>query len=472
MDIEIQNWQRRFIDRAFRSEVNVAALSAPRGNGKTTLAGLVAADRFKAVEPHQEVLLVAGSIEQGRSAFRVARRWLGDQDFRWIDSAQRCSATRSDGAKLTVRGANGRGLMGIVGVPLIVCDEPGAWNPQDGQLMADAIFGALGKPESPLRILLIGTLSPAGLPGHWWHDLMRSGGSDRHLVMYQGDPERWDDLREIHRVNPLSRISQGFRRQLRLERDAARSDERLKAQFLSYRLNLPSADSSTVLLTVEEYQTALRRPAALPVGRPVVGVDLGSNRAWSAAVAIWESGRVECLAVAPGEPGLVHQERRDQVPAMTYQRLAEEGSLRLATGRKVPLVSDLTGFILERWGRPARIICDRFRLDELTDEIGNGCQIEPRVSRWSEAAADIRSLRRLVNDGPLSVSGGSDGLLRASLSAAQVKTDDQGSVRLAKKSSSNRARDDVAAAFILAAGAFDRATRSRAGAEFSFRLVG
>ena len=33
------------------------------------------------------------------------------------------------------------------------------------------------------------------------------------------------------------------------ERDAARADSRLKARFLSYRLNQPSADESAVLLT-------------------------------------------------------------------------------------------------------------------------------------------------------------------------------------------------------------------------------
>ena len=43
-------------------------------------------------------------------------------------------------------------------------------------------------------------------------------------------------------------------------------------------------------------------------------------------------------------------------------------------------------------------------------------------------------------------------LLAASLAAAMVKTDDQGSVRLAKRGTNNEGRDDVAAALILAAG--------------------
>ena len=57
----------------------------------------------------------------------------------------------------------------------------------------------------------------------------------------------------------------------------------------------------------------IARPVPERDGRPIVGIDLGAGRAWSAAVAIWRSGRVEALAVAPGVPSLEAQERRDRV---------------------------------------------------------------------------------------------------------------------------------------------------------------
>ena len=47
-------------------------------------------------------------------------------------------------------------------------------------------------------------------------------------------------------------------------------------------------------------------------------------------------------------------------------------------------------------------------------------------------------------------------LLAESLSVSRVTSDDQGSVRLTK-SKNNTARDDVSAALLLAAGAFERA---------------
>ena len=101
------------------------------------------------------------------------------------------------------------------------------------------------------------------------------------------------------------------------------------------------------------------------------------------------------------------------------------------------------------------MICDRFRLGELQDCV-NGTPVVPRVSRWSEAAFDIRSLRKLAADGPLTVAESSRPLLTASLSVALVKNDDQGNVRLSKNGSNNTARDDVAAALVLVAGAYAR----------------
>ena len=101
-------------------------------------------------------------------------------------------------------------------------------------------------------------------------------------------------------------------------------------------------------------------------------------------------------------------------------------------------------------------MCDRFRLAELRDVEGNACAIEPRVTQWSSSSADIRALRKICRDGPLSVDPQSRNLLIVSMSAAKVESDKAGNVRLIKKGFDNKARDDVAAA-VLASGAFERA---------------
>ena len=92
-----------------------------------------------------------------------------------------------------------------------------------------------------------------------------------------------------------------------------------------------------------------------------------------------------------------------------------------------------------------------------------GCRIESRVTRWSDAAFDIRALRRLAKDGPLSVAEESRTLLQASLAVSTVQNDDSGNFRLVKKGSHNQARDDISAALTLAAGLIERQPKASTG---------
>ena len=179
-----------------------------------------------------------------------------------------------------------------------------------------------------------------------------------------------------------------------------------------------------------------------------------AGRAWSSAVAIWANGRCEAMALAPGVPDLEAQEKRDRVPSGVYQRLAYAGRLRVAEGLRVQPPSQLWEMVLEEWGWPALVLCDRFRLSDLQDT-GAG-PLEPRVTRWSEAAEDIRALRKMALDGPLAPERDSRGLLTVSLSQAHVQNDTSGNFRLVKNGTNNTSRDDVAAALLLAAGAFQR----------------
>ena len=342
--------------------------------------------------------------------------------------------------------------MGLVNASLLIADEPASWKPADGLLMHDAIQGAHGKPNSNLRVLYCGTVAPAVSP-HWWADLVGAGSvGSTHVTLYAGDPDKWDEWPNIRKANPLMSHFEQSRKVLMSERDAARRDSRLRARFLSYRLNSPSRDESDVLLTVEDWKRTLARSLPERDGAPVTGLDLGQGRAWSAACGVWPNGRVEAVAVAPGIPSIQAQERRDGVQPHTYQRLVEVGALRVAEGKRVPEVSHLMDTI-RAWG-PSVILCDRFRHSEVLDS-DPPALVVPRVSRWSSSTEDINHLRRMAGDGPLAVAAGSRGLIGASLAVAQVKTDDSGNVRLTK-SGQNTARDDVAASLILAAGEWSR----------------
>ena len=212
---------------------------------------------------------------------------------------------------------------------------------------------------------------------------------------------------------------------------------------------------------MEDFKLATAREVAPATGQPIVGVDLGQNRSWTAAVAIWETGRIEAMAIAPGIPDLEEQEKRDTVPRGTYQKLNDMGVLDVADGLRVPEPAHLWEDIKSRWGLPAAVVCDRFRLPLLQDAVQGACYIDPRITRWSDAVFDVRTLQKGFKDGPFSVEESSRPLLIASLAAAFVKNDDQGNTRLAKRNSDQKARDDVAAALTLAAGGWGRAMLGR-----------
>ena len=464
INVSLRPFQRRFVEAATKSGIDTAILSMPRGNGKSWLAAVLLARGLTPGDPlhvpGSEYLLCAASIEQARLCFRFVREWLEPTgEYRFLDSATRIGIThKKTNTRLRVLSSNGKTSMGIVNCPLLVADEPGSWEIGGGQLMSDAIFTAQGKPGSALRVIMIGTLAPMALgSGHWYFDLVADGSHGSTFVQsLRGDLDKWDSWPEIRRCNPLTAISPEFRAKLLEERDAARADSRLKARFLSYRLNLPSGDESTMLLSVSDWECVTARQVSERVGRPAVGVDLGAGRAWSAGVAIWKSGRVEAMAVAPGIPSLADQEKRDRQPTGTYQRLYDLGLLRVADGLRVPPPQMLIDAIKQEWGTPGVIVADRFRESELRDVTG-GIPLETRVTRWSEAASDIRGLRKIARDGPMSITPESEQLVAASLAVAWIRNDDAGSSRLVKRGHNNCSRDDVAAALLLSAGVYHRA---------------
>ena len=226
-----------------------------------------------------------------------------DSSYRFQDSASRVGLVhKPTNTRIRALGSNGKTAMGIgASTSLAICDEPACWEDVGGQLLADAIDTALGKPGSRMAAVYIGTLAPSARG--WWPDLIDSGTVGRTFVQaLRGDPEKWDRWPEIRRCNPLTAISRQFRAKLLEERDKGRRDDRLRARFCSYRLNTPQGDPATVLLTAADWQRVIARPVPPGVGCPMVGLDCGASRSWSAATFAWADGRVEAFALIPGNP--------------------------------------------------------------------------------------------------------------------------------------------------------------------------
>ena len=153
MNEQLRTFQKQFIRGALAPGIDVAALSIPRGNGKSWLAAhllercLTPGDKLHV--PGSEYLLCAGSIEQARLCYRFIRAELEETgEYRFIDSATRIGIThKRSNTRLRVLSSNGKTAMGIVNCPLLVADEPGSWEVTGGTLMYDAIVTALGQAE-------------------------------------------------------------------------------------------------------------------------------------------------------------------------------------------------------------------------------------------------------------------------------------------------------------------------------------
>ena len=236
----------------------------------------------------------------------------------------------------------------------------------------------------------------------------------------------------------------------------------MRPAFEAYRLNRQVDVRTEVLIRADAWRRVEARTVPERDGRPLIGFDVGGERSWSAAWCLWRNGRAEAYALCPGVPDLTERERQDAVPDGLYRRLAADGVLMVDEGRRMSRVEVLVRRLLESGIRPEAVYADRFLLGDLQDAIDGRAPLIARRTRWSESTADVAAFRRLSVDGPLAIAPECRALVRYALSAAAVRSDDQGNVRLLKRQQL-RSRDDVAVAGVLAAGGWERSMHKRTG---------
>ena len=104
---------------------------------------------------------------------------------------------------------------------------------------------------------------------------------------------------------------------------------------------MPTGDESTMLLTVEDFESMAKRAVPPRIGKPLVAVDLGGSRAWSPLrLALYRNGRLECRATRSRAPDYLRtQEDRDlQFPGERMRRLRAiaDAVMTQAEGLRVP----------------------------------------------------------------------------------------------------------------------------------------
>ena len=126
------------------------------------------------------------------------------------------------------------------------------------------------------------------------------------------------------------------------------------------------------------------------------GVDLGTNAAQSAVAAYWPTGRLEVLAAFPRIPSLSARGLADGVGGVggLYEACYRRGEL-LLLGERVSDVGELLRSAYQRWGLPAAIVCDRWRLAELTEKVEAEFPWVPSRTKghgvYRDGAEDVRA---------------------------------------------------------------------------------
>ena len=460
---DVLPWESKFLRGALSPGVDVAALSVGRGNGKTTLTAAVAHAALcgpLAVD-RGEITIVASSFEQARLTFDHVCSFIGYENlkdrnhYRLWDSAQlarlRCLA---HGTQLRCLASDPRRMHGIAPV-LALCDEPAQWEGAKSDKAYAALQTSMGKIEGA-RLIALGT-RPVG-SSHWFSQLL-DGGADYSQSHRASADDPFDDPTTWAKANPSLAFMPTLRGVIEREAERAKANPDLIPQFEAYRLNKGVSDiAESLLLGADVWE---RAEGDVPRGlRYCLGLDLGTSAAQSAAAAYWpDGGRLDCFAVFPKLPGLNERGRLDGVGGL-YVKMAERGEL-LQLGKHTSDIGGLLREVLERWGAPISITVDRWREAELREalDVVRFPQV-PLVIRgqgFKDGAEDVRFMRRAVMDGD--VTPAVSLLLRNAMSEARVVTDAAGNSKLAKSTEGGRrlrARDDAAAAAILAIAAGSR----------------
>ena len=453
-------WQRRFLRAVARPKVRTAALTVGRSNGKSWLAARLAADYLLGGGAERsECVIVASAYMQAKVIYRYAVDMVRDagnnptdrRAWYYRDGANvALLRSRTDGRAIRALGSDPRRMHGRrYGLALL--DEPAQWPPGTRDAALAALTTGAGKVPGS-KIIALGTRPASG--EHWFQRWL-DGHADYSQVhaARRGDPLYW--LRTIRRANPSFDYLPALRADVLSQRNAARKDDGARAAYKALVLNLGLSDvAESLLIDPDTWRRCEAETLPPATDGYALGIDLGSGAAMTAGAAYFPAtGRLEALAVYGTPPDLRERGRQDQVGGL-YARMADRGEL-LTQPRRVPDVGEFLRACLARWGAPACIVADRWREGELRDALeAIGCPVVPLAVRgqgFKDGGQDVRAFRRQVLGGRVSVARSL--LIRAAMAEARTARDPAGNEKLAKGSQAGRrqrARDDVAAAIILA----------------------
>ena len=463
----LQVWQRKFIRGAF-GQADDAAMSLARGGGKSTFAAGLACAAVDVDAPLVErnacCLVVASSFAQGGVIYGHLKNFLlpsfqlygvgGRGRFRLMDSQNVAAIIdRETGANVKVMGSDPRRLHAHA-PKISIYDEVAQWEPGKLPAMIAALTTSRGKIEGS-RAIWLGTR--AASQEHPFERALNGEGTGFALCFKAEQDDDPFSRRTWKKANPGLDNLPDLEAVIRSEAEIAKKSPEALQTFKALRLNMGVADVLySTLISSDNWRIVEdlgeREPEA--GSRYVLGLDLGTSIAFSAASAYFHDQRLECFGVTPEIPSLEDKGRHDSVGNL-YEKMHERNELLIA-GRRISDISALLREVRGRWGTPSAIVVDAHRKAELLDCLESSdfprCQLIVRKQgSVYEASEDVRLFRKAVLSEVVRPSRSL--LLRHCLSEARTVIDGTGQARLARQSQGGRraeSKDDAAASSILA----------------------
>lgn len=458
--VKLAPYQRRFVSGALAPDVQVGVLSIARGNAKSALAAGVALGALTGVwdkQPRREIVLAARTRDQARICFDFAAgfaRTLPTEvqrrlTFRRSPRLEIEYEDESGSHFLRAIAADGKSALG--GAPtLILLDERGHWQLDQGDALENALLSGLGKRGG--KALIVSTsASDDSHPFSRWCDDPPPG---TFVAEYRASPGLpADDLPSILEANPGAKASIGASPEwliAQARRAIARGGSALQAYRLFNRNERVSGENRDVLLTVDQWLQCEAGDLPPRSGSVVIGVDLGGSSSMSAVAYYWPStGRLEAFGAFPTEPSLLDRGQSDGV-GDRYVTMQDRGELLTLGGKVVP-ASALMAEVMRRieGEAVAALCCDRYRQAEMQEACAAAGVRVPvcwRGQGFKDGGEDAERFRQAAFDGR--VKAAPSLLLRSAFADAVVLRDPAGNMKVAKARSLGRI--DAAAAAVLA----------------------
>lgn len=458
--LKLAPFQKKFVKGALAENINVAVLSIGRGNAKTALSAGIALGAVMGkwdAQPRREILIAARTRDQARIAFDFVVGFIQSLDD---DEQKQFTIRRSprleieyeaDGGGHFIRAIAADGKTALGSAPtLVLMDERGHWQADQGDALEHALLSGLGKRSG--RALIISTsAADDSHPFSVWLDEDTPGVYRQEHRPAPGLPA--DDLESLKEANPGAVAGIGSSLdwlQGQARRAIARGGSTLTSFRLYNRNERVSGETRDVLLTVDEWLACEVAEPPERRGHVVIGIDLGGSASMTAAAFYWpETGRLEALGTFPSKPNLMDRGANDGVQGR-YVEMNDRGELSTLGDQTVPIAPWLTKVMAHVEGEPvATIVTDRYKQSELGEAIEKAGIRVPVVWRgfgFKDGGEDCERFRRAAFDGKILTSPSL--LLRSAFADAITLKDPANNLKLAKARSTGRI--DAASATVIA----------------------